>query len=43
MVKLWNMAVDMYPESFSYLVDTTKYPELPDEPTELERENVFGI
>jgi hypothetical protein len=43
MVKLWNIGVDMYPESHSYLKDLDKYPGLSSEPAEIERENVFGI
>jgi len=42
-VKLWNIGVEIYQESWDYLDSLGTYPELPDTATDIERLNVFGI
>lgn len=42
-IKLWNIGVDIYPDSHRYLDDLDKYPELIKEPASIPRLNVFGI
>lgn len=43
MVQLWNIGVDTYVEVFGFLRDLETYPQLPDEPYPIVKQNVFGI